>query len=74
MTLLIWYNKSMEKTYIFKTKDEKQEVIIRGVGGMKKLEVLRKKFPNIKVQGGGLVTTIITDFEDMPTLEKEINY
>lgn len=62
----------MEKTYIFKTKDGTKEFTVRGSGGMKRREVLKKKNPNIKINAGSMVTTIITDFEDVATLEKEV--
>ena len=64
----------MEKTYIFKTKDGLHEFTLRGDIGAKKMEELQNRNPDINVQLGQLLTVITTDFEDVVTLEKEINY
>ena len=64
----------MEKNYIFKTKDGKHEFILKGNSGIKKIEELQNRNFSINVQVGGILTVITTDFEDVATLEKEINY
>ena len=64
----------MEKNYIFTTKDGKHQVNILGYGGEKRMGSLLRKNKNLKVSDSSSVTTIITDFEDLATLEKEILY
>ena len=62
----------MQRNYIFKTKDGLHEVSIRGIAGLKKMEELKQDNPKLAIQAGTFVTTIITDFEDGSTLEKDI--
>ena len=62
----------MQRNYIFKTKDGTHEVSVRGTKGLKKLNDLKEKNPDIKIQHGALVVVIITDFEDLETLKKEV--
>lgn len=62
----------MQKNYIFKTKDGKDEVSYRGIAGFIKMENLKLKDPKVVVRGGGIVTTIETNFEDIETLKREV--
>lgn len=62
----------MEKNYIFKTKDGSFEVSLRGGSGAIRMGLMQKQGKVISVQGGAMVTTIITNIEDSADLEKQI--
>ena len=64
----------MGKTYVFKTKDGVHQFILRGQAGVKKIREFEEKNYEIKIQAGGMTTTIMTTFEDKATLEKEVMY
>ncbi|MCP6727301.1 MAG: hypothetical protein KJI69_04730 [Patescibacteria group bacterium] len=61
------------RTYIFKTLDSREEIILSEEAGKKKVEMLRNKMKMI-IDDTKETVTIVTPYVDFSTLSKEIEY
>lgn len=62
----------MKKTYIFKTKNNKEDLTLRGGEGLKKMEKMEYHKMTDKIMYGGIITTIHTKFETLDELKEAL--